>query len=106
MIDRRKLKRYKLNIPTFIEVSNKNGPVLFDTLTSNISALGAFFYTKKALPLGNRVKLTFKIHSDKLKKLTGAQGFVKIKGRVVRSDNTGMAVHFDKQYQLMGLRKL
>jgi hypothetical protein len=106
MIDRRKLKRYKLNIPTLIEIGNKNNHVLFDTSTSDISAVGAFFHTKNALPLGNRVKLTFKLHSNKLKELTGAQGFVKIKGRVVRSDHTGMAIHFDKQYQLMGLRKL
>lgn len=106
MIERRKLKRYKLNIPTLIELNNEKCHVLFDMSTSNISAVGAFFHTKNALPTGNLVKLTFKIHSDKLKELTGAQGFVKIKGRVVRSDHTGMAVHFDKQYQLMGLRKL
>ena len=106
MIERRKIKRYELNIPTIIEVCKENNYVLFDIKTSNISAIGAFFHTKNAFSTGDRVKLTLKIHSSKLKELTGAQGFVKIKGRVIRSDHKGMAVHFDKQYQLMGLRKL
>ncbi len=102
MKDRREFERFDLELLARAEAETfgqGNGP--FSLKTSNISAGGAFFHTARPLSEGTKVKLNLILAIEKLKKLTGAQCHIKVKGEVVRSDEKGMAIRFQRNYKMI-----
>ncbi len=105
--ERRRLGRFRLEIPAKIEVLNseleKEG---HDLKTSNISSGGAFFHTKEPLLEGTEVKIDLILPLDRLKKLKNdyKQAYIKVSGKVLRSESKGMAISFDQNYIIRPLR--
>ncbi len=102
MEKRRQFERFALELPAKLEVeatAQKDEPSSLKT--SNISAGGAFFHTARPLSEGTKVKLNIILAIDKLKKLTGSQCHIKVKGEVVRSDEKGMAIRFQGNYKMI-----
>ena len=100
MEERRKFERFTLALPANIEtVASGRKRDRFDFLTSDVSGGGAFFNAEERIPAGTRVRLKVIVSSESLKDLTGAQGYLRVEGTVVRSDSKGMAVRFDEQYR-------
>jgi hypothetical protein len=67
--------------------------------TKDVSAGGAYFRTKKALPEGTRVRVDIILPLDRLRRLKDTcKGLIKVTGTVLRSEPTGMAVCFDEGY--------
>ena len=104
MPERRKCERYDLRLPATIEVLTLKGNETFNFVTSSISDRGCFIRTTKSLPEGTKVRLNVIVVSEKTRELTGAQGLIKVAGRVVRSNSTGMAICFDEDYQIRPIR--
>lgn len=105
--ERRRLGRFRLEIPGTIEVLNSDlEKVKRGLKTSNISSGGAFFHTKKPLPEGTPVKIDLILPLDKLKKLKNdhKQAYIKVSGKVLRSESKGMAISFDQNYVIRPLR--
>ena len=100
MEERRKFERFALALHASVEtvVSGRKRDS-FDFLTSDVSGGGAFFKSEEPIPAGTRVRHEIIVSSDSLKDLTGAQGYLRVEGTVVRSDSKGMAVRFDEQYR-------
>jgi len=69
-------------------------------MTSNICSDGAFFKTEKPLSVGTDVKIDLIIHLDRLKKLKGKKSRIDVSGSVIRTDQQGMAICFDKKYRI------
>jgi hypothetical protein len=105
--ERRRLGRFRLEIPATIEVLNSElERVTCGLKTSNISSGGAFFHTKEPLPEGTPVKIDLILPLEKLKKLKNdhKQAYIKVSGKVLRSESKGMAISFDQDYVIRPLR--
>ncbi len=98
--ERRRLERFNLEVPARIEIlSGEQNPEILEMNTKDVSAGGAYFRTKRALPEGTRVRIDIILPLDRLRKLKDAcKGLIKVTGTVLRSEPTGMAVSFDEGY--------
>jgi hypothetical protein len=106
--ERRKLGRFRLDIPAKIEVINSAlERKKHDLKTSNISSGGAFFHTKQPLPEGTPVKIDLILPLERLKQLKNdhKQAYIKVTGKVLRSETKGMAISFDQNYIIRPLRE-
>jgi len=98
--ERRNYERFNLGLPAtveFLEPSRRNSLSL---TTGNISAGGVFFLTANSIAEGTIVRLNLTVTSKHLEAQTGAQGLIKVRGRVVRSDSVGTAISFAQDYQI------
>jgi hypothetical protein len=101
--EKRTLERFDLKIPAKIEcVLGDDDQQTLDLMTSDICAGGAFFHTEAPLPLGTEVKIDLVLPLRKLKQLTADadHAFIKVSGKVLRSGPRGMAICFDKGYEI------
>ena len=109
MNDRRKLERFELHVPAKVEVTGESGKrEILQLETLDISADGAFFISEKSITEGAHIKLEMVLSMEKLQQLIGQRKQIglKINGTVIRSDSQGIAVHFDKKYQISALNGL
>ncbi len=105
MPDQRKFERFDLEIPARVaaETSSQNSEI-FSLKTANISSGGAFFPTPKPLPIGKQVRLNLDLGVEKLQKFIGSQCRINVKGTVVRSEETGMAIRFQQNYKIRPIK--
>jgi hypothetical protein len=104
--ERRKLERFQLHVPAKVELTDASGH--HETLqleTKDISADGAFFVSPKQITEGANIRLEMILSVEKLKDLIGVHKKVELKmqGHVIRSDSDGVAVLFDRKYQIKAL---
>ena len=103
MEEKRRLERFDLKIPARLEclLGDEEGETL-DLLTSDICAGGAFFHTDEPLPEGTQVKIDLVLPLEKIKKLAADcdHAFIKVTGTVLRAEAKGMAICFDKGYEI------
>ena len=107
MEEQREFERFDLELPARVEVEatgQKEEPSSLKT--SNISAGGAFFHTERPLSEGTRLRLNLILAIEKLKKLTGSQCHIKVNGTVVRFEEKGMAIRFQRDYSMMAAKGL
>ena len=103
MKERRRLERFDLKIPATIEsVTSDQEKRVLNLMTSDISSGGAYFHTTRPLPEGTQVKIDLALPLANLKELKDDcnQAYIKVTGTVLRSDSEGMAILFDKDYQI------
>lgn len=101
MEEKRRLERFGLKIPASLEVVPSAGQgEMLNLLTSNICSGGAFFDTSLALPEGTEVKIDLVLPLHRLPTISTEydRARIELTGKVVRSDNEGMAVTFDPEY--------
>jgi hypothetical protein len=105
MNERRQLERFELKVPAAIESFNQRhkGKEL-NLLTSDICSGGAYFHTAEPLPEGTKVKIDLVLPLDKLRALKkeDKKAYIKVTGKVLRSESGGMAIGFDGDYQIAG----
>jgi hypothetical protein len=98
--ERRNYERFNLGLPAtveFLEPARRNSLSL---TTGNISAGGVFFPTANSIAEGTIVRLNLTVTSKHLEEQTGAQGLIRIRGKVVRSNSVGTAISFAQDYQI------
>ncbi len=101
--EKRKLDRFNLEIPAKVEVTTLDQEKeIFDLLTSDICAGGAFFHTSQPLPEGTTVKIDLILSLGKLKELKDdfKHAHIEVAGTVLRSESAGMAICFNEDYQI------
>lgn len=106
MEERRKLERFDLELPAKIGFINEtHKEKILNLLTSNICSGGAYFQSTQLLPEGTRVKIDLALPLDKLTRLKEEyrQAYIKVTGRVLRSESEGMAICFDEDYEIRGV---
>jgi len=106
MKERRQYERFSLTLPTRMEPVASTRKQIFDFQTRDISASGAFIYTKEPFPEGTRFKLNLTVPSKRIKKITGANTLIQSEGKIVRSTPTGVAIHFGRECQILSLKGL
>jgi hypothetical protein len=106
MKEQRKFERFNVAVPARMEMITSAGSHhSLDVQTKDISAAGAFLNTSEHISKGTRFRLRFTLPSEKIKELTGTQSLIKAEGTVVRATSTGVAVCFDGECQIFGLKK-
>ena len=107
MEDKRAYERFDLEVPANIEFarSGQGEMDLVSLKTINISAGGAFFRTDDPLPPGTRVKLDLTLSIEKLKELLDSHCRIKVEGEVIRSEDLGIAIKFDDNYEIMPVKR-
>jgi hypothetical protein len=105
MKEQRKYERFKLELPARLEMNSSERTEIFELQTRNISAAGALLSgTTVQLPTGTQCKLELIVTSERIKELTGVHGLIKIEGTVVRSTPDGVAICFNGDCQILGLK--
>ena len=113
MEERRRLKRFDLRLPAMIRVLGpEQGPKASNTgvslkilFTKNISAGGAFLLTTKELLPGTPVEVQVAISIENGEDFENRRSRVFVKGKVLRSDQTGTAIRFDRDYKMKPVLK-
>ena len=101
--DRRQLQRFSLRAPAIVRAAVQDRESVVELYTRDICSGGAFLQTADPLPVGIYVDITLFLMISAVRNLQGQPGKVKITtvGTVVRSEEAGMAVAFDSEYQMV-----
>ena len=95
------MERFSLELPTYLSIVNKGKKrKSLEFITSNICSGGAFFKTEKPLPIGTNAKLTIILPLNKFENVTSKQSRIYVSGSVIRTNQQGMAICFDKRYKI------
>lgn len=104
MQERRKLQRFDLHSPAKVQIPAGGGRTdTIDVVTRDISSSGAFLLSPRPVAQGVTVDVEVVLSFETLHRITGGRGkvIVRVKGKVVRSDETGMAVAFDRKFTMV-----
>ena len=104
MEERREYERFQLALPVRLENTTSVKQEIFDAQTRDISAAGVFLLTTERFSEGTRCQLELIVISERIKELTGVQGLIKLEGTIVRSTPDGVAICFDGDCQILGLK--
>ena len=100
--DRRKMERFELKLPTKLTWTGKDKEQKsIELMTSNVCAGGAYLMTNSPLPMGTRVKTAITLNLDRLSELKHRLSVVNVSGDVIRTDQQGMAIRFDRKYKIL-----
>ena len=106
MKERRKYTRFAISLPVRLDTIASENKEVLDLETSDISYTGAFIPTLISFPEGTRFKLDFTLPSDNLEEFRDIESLKGCSGRMVRSDPHGIAIQFERECQIEGLKAL
>ena len=108
MKERRQYKRFKATLPARLEAVKSSETKVFDLEIKDISAAGAFIYTKEFpfFPDGTRFIIDLTIPAYSIREFMDLKSLIECEGSMVRSNAEGMAIHFDRECYIMSLRGL
>ena len=99
-IERRSMKRFNLSLLVDISYMNSEGSQASMKLYyENICGGGAFFKTKKLLPVGTNVDMVLYLPNNKLDSIANGSASVSLSGKVSRLETKGMAIAFNSNFQ-------
>ena len=100
-IEKRKVDRFSLELQALLSINDEKGKQRsIEIMTGDICSGGAFFRTNTPFSVGTNVKMDLILPSDKFKKLGGKRSRINVSGSVIRTNELGMAVCFDKKYRI------
>jgi hypothetical protein len=103
-IERRKMERFSLELPALISMVDGSGiQKSFEAMTKNVCSGGAFFITDKPMSVGTDVKMGMILSIKKDNKFIEQKTYVDVSGSVIRTEKHGIAVCFDKKYNISPL---
>jgi hypothetical protein len=99
-INMRTVERFDLELPAFMQIANQKENESIELVTSDVCSGGAFFHTRKSMPVGTEVKVDLVLSVSQLQKIETERVTVQTAGAVVRTDAEGIAVRFSKKYKI------
>lgn len=109
MQERRRMRRFVLKLPCLICVMEPGLSDANDVLrmqTRNISTDGAYLSTESPLPEGTRMNIEMIVRRSLEAGDELAGSCISLRAMVVRTNERGMAVKFDEQYQISRITTL
>ena len=98
-IEKRRMERFDLKLPALLTMMDKSGNQrASEFMISNICAGGAFFKTNEPLSEGTEVKMDLILPLNRFMKTGSKKSHVDVSGSVIRTNNQGMAVCFEKNF--------
>ena len=106
MIEKRKVERFDLELEAFVSIPGETGQSdMGNLVTRDVSMSGVYLKTDAPLPVGSKVNVDMILTLEGRKKQNAQQAWIKASGKVLRTDNQGMAVCFDDQSRILPLSK-
>jgi hypothetical protein len=106
VIEKRKVERFDLELEAFVSIPGDTDPAEMGSLvTRDVSMSGVYLVTNTPLPVGSKVNVDMVLTLGGRKKQNSQQAWIKASGKVLRTDNQGMAVSFDDQSRILPLPK-
>jgi len=105
-MEKRKLQRFDLKIPSKIEsLSQSSKTDTVELLTSNVCSGGAYFKTNQPLAVGTEIKIDLFLPLNKFKQVKSIceKVHINLRGIVLYSNPHGMGVCFDEKYKMRQL---
>ena len=95
------MDRFSLELPAWISAIDQNGkPQTLEVVTRDICAGGAFLQTDQPLSVGMNIEMNLIIPLRNLPKAKNRRSRIDVSGSVIRTESQGVAVCFDKRYQI------
>ena len=104
MEEKRGMTRYDLVVPAVVKVANSHrGLKGFQAYTRDVSSQGTFLKMKQPLELGRRVEIELYLSINKLQEFfkLHEKVCVKVRGEVIRIEQGGVGISFDKRYTIL-----
>lgn len=99
--EKRKVKRFNLHIESMVCIDDpERGKKAVLLRSRNISSDGVFLTTGEPLPLGSKINLGILLPQMFELERNGEKFMINASGRVVRTNEQGMAIHFDKNHRI------
>jgi hypothetical protein len=95
--DRRGIGRFNLRLRSLIKELREREKIL-ELYTRDVSSDGAFFYTNDPLPVDTDLSMTLFLPAGPTPK-----GKISVDGKVIRTEQDGMAVRFNPNYTLVAV---
>jgi hypothetical protein len=92
--ERRNISRFDLRLRSFLK-KLQNGEEVLELFTRDVSSKGAFFLTSEPLPINTPLDMTLFLPVGR-----SLHSRISVAGKVVRTEDEGMAVRFDPSYTL------
>jgi hypothetical protein len=106
VIEKRKVERFDLQLEAFVSLPGSVSQNQTESLiTRDLSMCGAFLITDRPLPVGSKVCVDMILTLEGQKKQSAQKAWIKASGKVLRTDDEGMAVGFDDQSRILPLSK-
>ena len=103
MVEKRLMERFNLELTAHVALRNRDGDAEWiNVLTSNICAGGAFLQTRHPFPVGVKVNFEAALPLSE-KKPKAKNALIKISGVAIRSEEQGIALRFDDDYEILPL---
>ena len=100
------MERFDLQLEAFVSLPGSVSQNESESLvTRDISMCGAFLKTDSPLPVGSKICVDMILTLEGQKKKNAQKAWIKASGKVLRTDNEGMAVGFDNQSRILPLSK-
>jgi hypothetical protein len=99
VFEKRKVERFNLKIEAAVTLSDEVSRSKL--LTRDISMSGAFILTNDPLPIGSQVNVSMILSADGQKDPSTPPAVIKASGVVLRTDNDGMAIGYDKNARIL-----
>jgi hypothetical protein len=106
MKERRQHKRLTIPLPVRLKVINGSKKMVLDLESRDISYSGTYVPILTFFPAGTRFVMDFTIPNKNLKDFMSIDLVIGCAGTMVRSDPHGIAIEFDKEYQIKNLKDL
>ena len=106
MKERRQFERFTFPIPVRLEAITSGKKRVVDLETRDLSASGTFITTLTSFPEGTRFILDFTIPNDSIKGFKDMKSLKGCTGSMVRSTPHGIAIRFDREFQIESLKAL
>jgi PilZ domain len=106
MKERRQFARFSIPLPVRLESITSDKREILDLETRDISYSGTFIPTLTPFPEGTRFILDFTVPTDNLKIFKDINSLKGCRGSMVRSVPHGLAIQFDRECQIEGLKAL
>jgi hypothetical protein len=95
------MARFSMELPAWISVLYASEQTKsFEAVTRDVSADGAFIHTDQPLPVGTDIEMNLILPLDIPSNKGNIRSRIDVSGSVVRTESQGMAVCFDKKYQI------
>lgn len=97
------MERFDLDVPALVVLKNNNSTTSkteVELRTKNICAGGAFLITTDPFQIGTKVDIDVRLSLFDNSVEKEKKSAVQLSGSVIRTDAYGMAVKFDKKFQI------
>jgi hypothetical protein len=100
MQERREQERFALELASKIALGPPAMSKVFEGVTRDVSSRGAFFHLTEPIAEGAHVSLRLTLATKRLEEMTGKHGLIEVGGKVLRSNQTGIAIRLDEDYHI------